>query len=273
MSSSIAKRIASAVFALLLLFGTHHFFAEQGLIVLCLLVIAGGVFEYLQIGLSRFQLSMTHKYWFLANAIFLVGVGYFSQEIALNHFAILLVVFLTGTLWIFHGSADNQKLLDVMCFSTLGLFYSVLLPLFAVKLLTLKLGVQWFAFLCVVVFSGDVFAYFGGRFFGRRKLFESISPNKTVEGAISGLLGSLLMTFLFHKFFFEFFSLSHLLVISLQISLLAQSGDLFESLLKRVSQVKDSGTIMPGHGGVLDRVDGIYFAAPLVYFTAVNINV
>ena len=111
----------------------------------------------------------------------------------------------------------------------------------------------------------DSGAYFAGRFFGRHLLFPSLSPNKTVEGALGGLL---LTTLVVGWVSYEFldFPLLKAAIIGAGVSIFSQCGDLFESALKRILDVKDLGHILPGHGGVLDRIDSLIFTAPAVYY-------
>ena len=110
----------------------------------------------------------------------------------------------------------------------------------------------------------DSFAFFVGKNLGRNKLFESVSPKKTVEGFFGGVLFSLITAFLL-SYFCDFLSLTNLIVISLIASILGTAGDLIESKFKRQAHTKDSGKIMPGHGGILDRLDSLLFVAPFVY--------
>jgi len=111
----------------------------------------------------------------------------------------------------------------------------------------------------------DSGAYFAGRFFGRHLLFPSLSPNKTVEGGLGGLLVTTLVVGLV-SYQFLGFPLTKAAVIGAGVSVFSQSGDLFESALKRILDVKDLGHILPGHGGVLDRIDSLLFTAPAVYY-------
>lgn len=117
--------------------------------------------------------------------------------------------------------------------------------------------------LFILVWSNDTFAYLTGKFFGKTKLFERISPNKTWEGTIGGIVftfvAALLIVFLAPA------DLLFWLISALIISLAAIFGDLFQSMLKRSVNVKDSGSILPGHGGILDRFDAMLFAAPFFY--------
>jgi phosphatidate cytidylyltransferase len=119
-----------------------------------------------------------------------------------------------------------------------------------------------------VVFSGDTLAFFGGTYLSKNKakLFPSVSPQKTISGAIYGWLGSIIAGLIGFHFFVEEMPIWYGLLTCTLTAGFAQTGDLFESLMKRMAQVKDSGHLMPGHGGFLDRVDGVYFAAPVFLF-------
>jgi phosphatidate cytidylyltransferase len=128
-------------------------------------------------------------------------------------------------------------------------------------LVLLALGLAWLA---------DTGAYFAGRFLGRRKLYEAVSPKKTVEGALGGLLGSVVWAFIASVWFLHgFLPLAHAIPLAIAAGVLGQAGDLGESLLKRSTGVKDSGAIVPGHGGVLDRVDALIVTAALVFLYSI----
>jgi phosphatidate cytidylyltransferase len=111
----------------------------------------------------------------------------------------------------------------------------------------------------------DSGAYFAGHLYGRRLLFPSLSPNKTVEGSVGGLLLTVVVVGFVSYQFLEF-SLAKAAVIGAGVSIFSQSGDLFESTLKRILDVKDLGHFLPGHGGMLDRIDSLLFTAPAVYY-------
>lgn len=132
-------------------------------------------------------------------------------------------------------------------------------------------GPALLAFPMTLTWMGDTFAYFGGRAFGRRKLIPSVSPAKTVEGAVSGVIGTTLVGALYAYFVFGAWlgvpvSAGAGALIGLVVSPIAQIGDLVESLLKREAGVKDSGTLLPGHGGVLDRFDALFLTIPVTYW-------
>lgn len=126
-------------------------------------------------------------------------------------------------------------------------------------------GTEWVFFVLLVVMVGDTAAYLMGMALGRRKLYPSISPGKTVVGALSSLGASVLAGLLGAMYLLSNLSWVEVLMLSLILSLLGQVGDLFESWIKRVFSVKDTGRILPGHGGLLDRLDSLIF--PVVFTT------
>jgi phosphatidate cytidylyltransferase len=122
----------------------------------------------------------------------------------------------------------------------------------------------------LVVFGADTFAYFAGRLFGRHKLAPTLSPGKTWEGLIVGsLVGILVAFFALYSDRHTYLSVWEALVLGLVVVVAAVSGDLFESMLKRDLQVKDTGRLLGGHGGMLDRLDALLFAAPAAYYLLV----
>jgi phosphatidate cytidylyltransferase len=112
---------------------------------------------------------------------------------------------------------------------------------------------------------GDTGGYFAGRFLGRHKLYEAVSPKKTVEGSIGGLAGSVFGALLAHFWFLPSLSLVHGVLLAVVAGALGQAGDLGESALKRSTGVKDSGAIVPGHGGILDRVDALLVTSAVTF--------
>ena len=118
----------------------------------------------------------------------------------------------------------------------------------------------------LAVWAGDTFAYFGGRLLGRHKMAPSTSPGKTWEGFVFGTIATVFVTFvtLYKQ---HFLSITGSIVLGVVLAVVGPLGDLFESLLKRDAGVKDSGSLLGGHGGMLDRLDAFFFAAPAAYFT------
>ena len=117
----------------------------------------------------------------------------------------------------------------------------------------------------ITAFGTDVMAYFSGYIFGKHKLCPKISPKKTIEGSIGGILGSVILSGLFGYFFMPDI-IVHCLVIGVLGGIVSQFGDLTASIFKRKMGIKDYGNLIPGHGGILDRFDSVLFTGPMVYY-------
>ena len=126
-------------------------------------------------------------------------------------------------------------------------------------------GWIWLIFTLAATWACDTAAYFTGMAFGRRRLAPALSPQKTLEGSLGGFAGSILVGFVFSQIY-DFLPLSKLLLLSLSVGAAAQVGDLLESAFKRQAGIKDSSDLIPGHGGILDRIDSTLFTTPLVYY-------
>lgn len=128
-------------------------------------------------------------------------------------------------------------------------------------------GAKLVLFVCLIVWTADSAAYFSGRSFGKRKMAPAVSPKKTIEGLIGGVIGALIVAWLFAGWFdihfANYFTMAVTILLTVVFSVL---GDLVESMFKRVAGIKDSSNIIPGHGGVLDRVDSLTSAFPVFAF-------
>jgi phosphatidate cytidylyltransferase len=139
----------------------------------------------------------------------------------------------------------------------------------AILLFRFPQGRRWVFLVFLVIFAGDTGAFYSGRMWGRRLLAPIISPKKTIEGALGGLAVSLAVAVLAGKLLNPAsLRVGSLLLLGLALALVGQVGDLMESMIKRASRVKDAGTLLPGHGGMLDRLDSLVFAFPLTYYVA-----
>ncbi len=148
----------------------------------------------------------------------------------------------------------------------------IYIPFLIAHLMMIRLlpqGNSWLLLIMFIVMTNDAAAYYIGSAIGKHRLYEAVSPKKSIEGALGGLAGSLVGAFLAKSIFFSQLGYADIIITALVIGVIGQLGDLFESLLKRSFGVKDSGSIFPGHGGVLDRMDSILFAAPVTYYYAV----
>ena len=164
-----------------------------------------------------------------------------------------------------YGTKNNKEAKDALLSLVFALIYLVgFVPLMC-EIRLHENGLAWLFFMCLITWAGDTGAYFAGRSFGRRKLFERVSPNKTLEGAFGGALLSILVALTYAYYILPNIPLFHAALLGLVLNFLGVSGDLFESLLKREANVKDSGWILPGHGGVLDRMDSMLIIAPALW--------
>jgi len=148
----------------------------------------------------------------------------------------------------------------------LGVFYVAMLFAFQVVIRTGTDGKQWLVFLYFIIWASDIGAYAVGIPFGKHRLYEKVSPKKSMEGFAGALAASAGMALLCRVWFMPPISMPEAVLIALALAGIGTIGDLVESLLKRSAGVKDSGGIIPGHGGILDRMDSMLFAAPVLYY-------
>jgi phosphatidate cytidylyltransferase len=149
--------------------------------------------------------------------------------------------------------------------SVAPLFVTVPLVWLAIVRRDVPHGPSYVVMTLMFAWFGDTGGYFAGRFLGKHKLYEAVSPKKTVEGAFGSLGGSVAGGLLAHFWFLPSIPLLHVVPLSLVAGALGQAGDLGESLVKRSTGVKDSGAIVPGHGGILDRIDALVLTSTVVY--------
>ncbi len=146
-----------------------------------------------------------------------------------------------------------------------ALIYLIFIPLYFLKIYEISGGVSWIVVFFCMVWASDTLAYFVGKRWGKSKLYPSISPKKTVEGALAGLSASIGVFFIFKFIWYPSLSWVVTLLCPVLVGGTAQVGDLCESFFKRAFDRKDSGSILPGHGGFLDRFDGVVFSLPVMY--------
>ncbi|NOQ20332.1 MAG: phosphatidate cytidylyltransferase [Desulfobacterales bacterium] len=188
---------------------------------------------------------------------FLVGPNLSVSVIGLN----LIVVALIS---LFQFKTD-QTVLDVVIKQLQGIIYIPVLLSFLVLIREGSSGMIWVFVLLAVIFAGDTGAYYVGSYLGRHKLSPAVSPGKTIEGSIGGLAVNLVLGGIAKYLFLSGLPWGLSLLFFLAVGIAGQVGDLFESELKRSSGIKDSGGILPGHGGILDRIDALLFASPVAY--------
>lgn len=263
---SFITRVISSVVAIVVILSAFYFFHTQGLKAL---IVAAFILGTLELQKILFK----DKDQFIASILFVILSFFnFLLNVYIPVFAIYglcftWIFYVITTLLLYHKNKEISNIQNSLFSALVGFIYLPVFVSFAWRILDLEDGLKWFIGLLMMVFSGDIGAYLVGVILGKTKIMPAISPKKSVEGAIGGLFTSSLAGL----------GVAHLLVnehvvvfilLGLFVGLIGMFGDFFESLLKRVANIKDSGSIMPGHGGVLDRIDGVLFAAPLVYLVA-----
>lgn len=209
----------------------------------------------------------------LAIALFGTRMGWDKPVKAEIFFSPAVLSFLMAVLVIFHLFVRSREnaFIDI-AITWFGLFYVVFSLAHLILIRDLRPeGMLYTFFLFLVTWVLDVGAYLGGMRFGKHKMAENISPKKTWEGTAVGSLAALLTAVLCNLIFLRTLSLGHALLLGVIVIALSQFSDLSESLFKRNVQVKDSGNLLPGHGGILDRFDSFLLTAPVYYYTLVLI--
>jgi phosphatidate cytidylyltransferase len=195
---------------------------------------------------------------------FLALAGLLAAALYGNQFQILLVLAVTLPLLFALTLLQRRPTIGGMAVTLLGIYWIGVALAYAMLLRRLPHGEGIVIDVLVGVFLGDTGAYFGGRLFGRRPLAPRISPNKTVEGLVIGMFCTIVGVWLAGRYQ-EWLPSSHALVLGVGVAVVAPIGDLFESFVKREAGAKDSGRLFGAHGGALDRLDGVLFAAVVGY--------
>ena len=193
-----------------------------------------------------------------------IAISYGSAEIVYPLLAFLLLILFV----LFMGtSEDLLSATSSAGVAFLGIFYIGFLLSHVSLIRQLTNGTRWVLFLIATVWAGDIFAFLCGSLFGKHKLYPKISPNKTYEGLAGAILGSALAALVFTSLFIPGSGRGFSILLGVSMGILGQFGDFTESMLKRSAQVKDSGSLIPGHGGMLDRLDSFLFSAPFLYYS------
>lgn len=201
---------------------------------------------------------------------FLVSYGFYglsATAVFRQLDGLVAVVVLSALTFQLFSHRDIRETLVVSSVVLLGVFYIGWLLGHLIWLRGLTGGRSLLFFLLLVTWSGDAGAYYVGRAAGKRRLYPSVSPNKTVEGALGGWLTSVCVALISKPLFLPFLTVGDVLFLGMILGIAGQVGDLVESMFKRSAGIKDSGRLIPSHGGILDKVDSLAFNAPvLVYY-------
>ena len=234
-------------------------------LILCLVALSSWEWGHLS-GISK----LPHNIIYTAAAV--VTIALMIWFVQLTELQIHTLIGLSIAWWLYRivlvvtyrSSSENSSLTKINPVTAISNIFSIVIPFYSLIFLRAEdTSGSFLLYLLLLIWGADIFAYFAGKHLGKNKLAPHVSPGKTWEGAIGALIGTLIITFLAYSVFGVFAdNLLIFFALSLVIVVISIFGDLSESLYKRQSGLKDSGNLLPGHGGILDRVDSLIAAAP-----------
>ena len=256
MNETVIRSLSGLVYISILIFAT--LFSRESFIFLFGLFMLQTVSEFA--GLVKLP-----KVWaVLASAIIFINFSVFStskwMESAIVVLSVLTMIFLM--VWLF--DRNQKQFMQSGWFTLTGYIVFSFICITKLPIISEGFFPSIIIGIFILIWTNDTFAYLVGKSIGKRKLFERISPKKTIEGFIGGMIFAIIAGVLIAQYYVSFFSLVTWVLVAVIVSVFGTVGDLVESKFKRLANVKDSGSIMPGHGGIYDRLDSIIFVAPFV---------
>jgi phosphatidate cytidylyltransferase len=263
-AGNLVSRVGTALLALPLLVAAFFLGPPALGAILVALAALVGLFEFFRFVRARGLVPMRRTGFVLAAAMFVEVAfpGWFGAPI----WPLCVLLLLIATL---RQGSDFDQSVPAAAATLLGAVYLGALGGTIAALTTLAppgSGPWRIVLLLAIIMVSDTFAFFVGHAWGRRRLAPSVSPGKTVEGALGGLAGGVVGALAVRHLGLPSLPMSHAIVLGVVVAALGIVGDLDESLLKRWAGVKDSGALFPGHGGMLDRIDSLLFGAPVLYY-------
>ncbi len=252
---SLTKRLTVSAVIISIVYYIVYGAPDLVFILLNIVLITFALFEFYT--LAEAKGFCTNKILAISLGIFFPLFVYFPGESFLITLSIFVILFL-------NFNKKSKGAFVNTSITLFGLLYIALLLSYCTKIKFLVHGTQWVGYLIWVTKMSDACAYFVGSKYGKIHPYGRMSPNKSLEGSIGGLIGAIIVSLVF-KLYIRDVSFSHFLILGFLIGVLGQVGDLTESLIKRELEAKDSG-ILPGLGGILDIVDSIIFTAPFLYY-------
>jgi len=278
MSDELKRRWAVGLGAICVVGVTIFLLGPSAVFILCLLMGLAGWREYARmVGLNK---KSSFELWGYGWVLLSFTISYFVGPRSLVWFwlaPLSAFALVAGerilSLWNIEGTSEEtpEESWKLIQDFTMGALYVFMIFGFVGPIAMKDQGQQLLTMSIACIVLADTAAYFGGRRWGKRKLWPALSPGKTIEGAYCAIGGSLLGAFIVWIIYFFVdrplaLTFSSALLVGIVAAPLGILGDLFESLIKRVSGQKDSGHLLPGHGGILDRTDAFVFVFPLIYF-------
>ncbi len=262
--SELAKRaLFGSIYVAVVIAGV--FFHPSGLLFILSLIYVMGMIEmkHLQNGQNFGLLYTSASLLGIFALVAHLSFSYDFQDHLLPFMAMVILALFLQHLFS-KGSETNSDRLSKVTFSFIYLFLPTSLAI-SIAYIDGIWQPEYLLGLFIILWANDTAAFLTGKKFGKHKLIERLSPKKSIEGFVGGLIGSLLVGFALSKFW-PIMSTIEWIIFSAIVAIFGSIGDLFQSSLKRSAGVKDSGNIIPGHGGILDRLDSFLFSVPIVYF-------
>jgi phosphatidate cytidylyltransferase len=267
----LLQRTITGIILVALLIATVFYFPIPVVAVVIALLIGSGIWEFYNLTENK-GLRPYKYYGIIAGAFLSVGVYLIeAKSIPFNSSEFQLIVLFLILVTVLIKCAckkDGSSVIINTSVTMLGILYISTMFNFIIKIRYITqadAGKGWVMSLFIITKTSDISAYFVGTKFGRHKLIPRISANKSIEGAIGSIVGSVAVSIILTQFFLKELSVMSGVLLGVLLSLTGQAGDLVESLMKRDAQAKDSGKFVPGLGGVLDFMDSLLFTAPVMY--------
>lgn len=229
--------------------------------------IGGYIYDFVYFGITCIAIYEISKIFFnnnfdygsilnylLAFSLYLVK---YTDNKYLFAFILFTFISINFSIFVFNKNVDIKKMSEIIfigCYVVFFMFHMIMMN-----------GSKYVWLVYIIAFGSDTFAYFSGKLLGKRKLYPEVSPNKTIEGAIGGVIGCVVISILYFNYL-RINKLFYIIIFSVCASIFSMVGDLSASKIKREFGIKDFGSFLPGHGGILDRFDSVLFVAPIVYY-------
>jgi phosphatidate cytidylyltransferase len=263
--TNLLQRTVAALILIPLLLALVHWGGVRGLLVPGIVVGSLAQWEFYRMFPDIWK-RLSSRVALFGGALFIFGLGLMARgRLSPDTLLVLFFLFVTFLLAFSIFSGDEQDRMGGFPLILTGVIYIPVGVGMILLLRGLPGGEGFVVYLLGLTWIVDILGYVAGKSFGRKKLSPVLSPNKTWEGALAGIAGGLAWGLSTHRFLMPALSLQEVLFISMLISGWGQVGDLCESAFKRVAGKKDSGSIIPGHGGVLDRIDSLLFNSVALY--------
>ncbi|MFM1524856.1 MULTISPECIES: phosphatidate cytidylyltransferase [Helcococcus] len=259
MKNNLLKRIITGIILIFVILGMIYL--NNPILTFGILILSNIAIYELSKALKKLEYGIQEKVLYIFNSLLVSSTLLYDVKITLSLYIFINIIILS--LIIFKSECRVNDILG-------NIFIILYITVPYILILNLR-DTKWIFYAYALPSFTDTLAYAIGILFGKHKLIERLSPKKTIEGALGGILGGIIFTYIF----INIFNLNQDLFLygfAVIFSIISQIGDLFASFIKRKADIKDYGSILIGHGGIMDRFDSLLFVAPLVYIMIINLR-